>query len=139
MRRSPLLLLPLVLLGLSGCVLVDFSEGQIVAVDHIPDIVPGKTTKKEVLDWFGAPQGLADASFFENYLVDQELAPGPVVTLPFADVLVYRFTKGTVRGLITIVWNYGRFDIKSDTLTVFFDDKDVVLYYGYRKGTDDLF
>ena len=134
-------LVPLALLcvfGLAGCLIVDFSEGQTVAVDQLAKIVPGTTTKKEILDWFGAPQGLADAQFLENYLVDQELAPGPVVNVPYADVLVFRFTRGKGKGIITIVWNWFDFHIASDTLIVFFDADDRVLYYGFRKGTDDL-
>lgn len=134
-------LLPLALLCLlcqSGCLVVDFTEGQTVAVDNLAKIVPGTTTKQQILDWFGAPQGIADAQFLENYLINQELAPGPVVNMPYADVLVFRFTHGKGRGIIAIVWNWFELHIASDTLIVFFDADDRVLYYGFRKGTDDL-
>ncbi|HXZ84739.1 MAG TPA: hypothetical protein VEI82_04540 [Myxococcota bacterium] len=134
----PLLLLSCVCLCLAGCAWVDFSEGQTVALDKIPDIVPGKTTKKEILDWFGAPQSLADAQFFEDYLIDRRLTAGPVLDLPFADVLVFRLTKGQIRGLILILFNWLDVRVASDTLIVFFDENDRVLYYGFRRGTDEL-
>jgi hypothetical protein len=132
--------LPLLLaaLCLSGCIVLDFTEGQTVDGDLVAQIVPGQTTKAQILDWFGAPQGLADASLLESFLADRELWPGPVVDLPFADVLVYRLSKGRFSGLITIVWNRFDFHVGNDTLVVFFDDKDRVSYYGFRKGTDDL-
>jgi hypothetical protein len=125
-------------LALSGCLVVDFSEGQSIATEKMAQIVPGTTTKKDILDWFGSPQGMPDGQFLENYLIDRGLAPGPVVDLPFADVLVYRLTRGKGLGIVTIVWNRFDFHIKSDTLVVFFDANDRVLYYGYRKGTDEL-
>jgi hypothetical protein len=61
-----------------------------------------------------------------------------VVDMPFADVLVYRFTEGRLRGLVTILYNQFRLDVASDTLVVYFDPQDRVLYYGWRKGTDVL-
>ena len=87
------------LLG-TGCVIARYEEGSAVAAEHIPEIVPGQTTKSQILDWFGAPQGLADAALLESFLVDRDLMPGPVVDLPFADVLVYRLTQGKLRGMI---------------------------------------
>jgi hypothetical protein len=122
----------------SGCVIGRYEEGLPVATDRVSSIVVGQTTKKEILDWFGAPSGMADGQLLEAFLADRELTPGPVVDLPFADVLVFRLTKGHVEGLVLIVWN--RFDIHvtNDTLVVFFDANDRVSSYGFRKGTDAL-
>jgi hypothetical protein len=61
-----------------------------------------------------------------------------VIDLPFADVLVYRFTEGRLRGIVMVLFNHVRLDVASDTLIVYFDDQDRVLYYGWRKGTDVL-
>jgi len=109
-----------------------------VAAERIAEIVPGVTTKTEILAWFGAPQGLADAQLLESFLVDRELMPGPVVDMPFADVLVYRLTQGNVRGLVLILYNQFDIHIASDTLVVFFDAQDRVTQFGFRKGTDAL-
>ena len=135
-----MLLRSILILGLcaAGCVIGRYEEGSRVAADRIPEIVPGKTTKAEILAWFGAPQGLADAQLLESFLVDRELVPGPVVDLPFADVLVYRLTRGRVRGMILVLYNQFDIDIASDTLVVFFDGEDHVTNFGFRKGTDAL-
>jgi hypothetical protein len=58
--------------------------------------------------------------------------------MPFADVLVYRFIEGRLRGVVMILYNDIRLDVASDTLLVYFDEQDRVLYHGWRKGTDVL-
>ena len=138
--RALVLLRSIVLLSLlgTGCVIARYEEGSAVAADHIRDIVPGQTTKSQILDWFGAPQGLADAALLESFLVDRDLMPGPVVDLPFADVLVYRLTQGKLRGMILVLYNQFDIHIASDTLVVFFDGEGKVTQYGYKRGTDAL-
>jgi hypothetical protein len=121
-----------------GCVIGRYEEGSPVAAERVAEIVPGVTTKTDILAWFGAPQGMADAQLLESFLVDRELMPGPVVDLPFADVLVYRLTRGKVRGMILVLYNQFDIDIASDTLVVFFDGQDRVTHFGYRNGTDAL-
>jgi hypothetical protein len=121
-----------------GCVIGRYSEGETIATEQIPRIVPGQTTKTEILAWFGSPQSFADATFIEKFLSEQELDPGTVMDLPFADVFVYRITEGRLRGYVMILYNYIRLDVASDTLVVFFDRQDLVLYYGWRNGTDVL-
>lgn len=135
MRLGLLLLLSLFA---AGCVIGRYEEGLPVATDKIPRIVPGQTTKAEILDWFGAPSGLADAQLLESFLADRELMPGPVVDLPFADVLVFRLTRGRLEGVVLILFNMVDFKVASDTLVVFFDANDRVSQYGFRKGTDEL-
>jgi len=55
----PLLALLLVALGSTpACVIGRYSEGEAIAADRIPEIVPGETTKRQILDWFGSPQSL---------------------------------------------------------------------------------
>ena len=138
MTRPVLDLLLVAVALLPACVVGRYSEGETIADEQIPRIVPGETTKREILDWFGSPERGSDSAFVEKYLADQELVPTPVLDLPFADVLVYRFTEGRLRGLVMVVFNHVRLDVASDTLIVYFDDQDRVLYYGWRKGTDAL-
>jgi hypothetical protein len=122
----------------SGCFIFHYEEGPPVAIEKIPSIVVGQTTKKEILEWFGAPSGMADAQMLEAFLADRELTPGPVVDLPFADVLVFRMTRGKGRVLLLLLWNWVEFRVAHDTLVVFFDANDRVSSYGFRKGTDAL-
>jgi len=133
-KTAALVLLSLVCLP--GCLIGRYEEGFPVADEKVPSIVVGQTTKKEILDWFGAPSGMADAQMLEAFLADRELTPGPVVDLPFADVLVFRMTHGRVKGLVLIVWNRLDVTVTNDTLVVFFDPNDRVSSYGFRKGSD---
>lgn len=136
-RAVPTLLL-VALSFTPACVIGRYSEGDAIAAEQIPRIVVGQTTKREILEWFGSPQNFVESSFLEQYLADQELTPEAVMGLPYADVLVYRLTKGRLRGIVLILFNHIRLDVASDSLIVFFDDQDRVLYYGWRKGTDAL-
>jgi hypothetical protein len=76
MTRLASALLLAALAAASGCVIGRYSEGQTIAADQIPRIVAGQTTKAEILDWFGAPQSYADATFLEEYMSERELVPG---------------------------------------------------------------
>jgi hypothetical protein len=121
-----------------GCVIGRYTEGEVIKADQIPRIVLGETTKAEILDWFGSPQSFTEANFIEKFLADEDLSPGAITNLPYADVFVYRLTKGRLRGYVLVLFNHIRLDVASDSLIVFFDEEDRVLYYGWRKGTDVL-
>ena len=126
-------------LACTGCVITHYVEGLPIATEQIPRIVVGQTTKAEILDWFGAPSGMTDGQLLEDFLVDRELTPGPVVDQPFADVLAFRLTRGEVRGFVTILLiNYFDIHVTQDLLVVFFDKSDRVSAFGYRRGTDAL-
>lgn len=138
MTRLARVLLLASLAATSGCVVGRYSEGERIAADQIPRIVPGQTTKAEILEWFGSPQSFPDATFIERFLSDQEFIPGAVTDLPYADVFVYRITEGRLRGYVLLLYNEIHLDVASDTLVVFFDGQDRVLYDGWRMGTDVL-
>jgi hypothetical protein len=138
MTRLAAVLLLASLAAIPGCVIGRYTEGEAIAVDQIPRIVLGETTKTEILDWFGSPQSFTEANFIEKFLSDENLSPGEITNLPYADVFVYRLTKGRLRGYVLVLFNHIRLDVASDTLVVFFDEEDRVLYYGWRKGTDVL-
>jgi hypothetical protein len=126
-------------LACTGCVIAHYKEGLPIPADQIPRIVIGQTTKSEILEWFGAPSGMTDGQLLEDFLVDRELTPGPVVDQPFADVLAFRLTRGEVRGFVTIILiNYFDIHVTQDLLVVFFDETDRVSSYGYRRGTNAL-
>lgn len=126
-------------LACCGCLNIRFSEGSPLPRERVALIKPGETTKAEVLAWFGAPQGFSDASALERLVIDANFEPETVLDLPFADALVFRFTAGSGSGyLIPPVFINVELRVLSDTLVVFFDDSDRVLYYGIKEETDDL-
>jgi hypothetical protein len=122
----------------SGCVHGRYSEGQPLELSQLERVKPGETTKSEILQWFGSPQSYADPTLLEEAQTQLGLTLGPVVDLPYADVLVYRATEGRLRAIVLLLFNHIDLRVASDTLVFFFDDQDRVLYYGVREGTRAL-
>jgi hypothetical protein len=126
-------------LACSGCLSIRYAEGSPLPRERISLIKPGETTKAEVLAWFGAPQGFSDASALERLIRDLDFEPRTVLDLPFADALVFRFTAGAGSGyLLPPVFVKVELRVLSDTLVIFFDEDDRVLYYGIKEETDEL-
>jgi hypothetical protein len=122
----------------AGCFSIEVVAGNQVPAERIPQIQPGQTTKAEVLDWFGAPEDYTDPSGLRRVLDDGVMLPEDVLSLPYADVLVFETTRGRVKGVLMILFNWFEVKVASDRLVVFFDDQDRVLYYGYRAAADAL-
>jgi hypothetical protein len=122
----------------AGCVSMKVVSGNQVPNERVAEIEPGETTKAEVLDWFGAPKDYTDPSGLRRVLDDGIAIPEDVLALPYADVLVFETTHGRVKGLLLILFNWLDVHVTTDRLVIFFDDQDRVLYYGYRKGSDEL-
>jgi hypothetical protein len=121
----------------TGCFTIEVTAGNQVPAERVPEIEVGKTTKAEILDWFGAPEDYTDPSGLRRVLDDGVVLPEDVVALPYADVLVYETTHGRVKGLLLFLFNWFDVHVTSDRLVVFFDDQDHVLYYGFRQGFDE--
>lgn len=137
--NRPLLLLLIVAAAFgSACVNARLVDGNSVPEERIQQIRSGETTKRDVLDWFGAPESFTDPSAVRRLLEDSEMLPEDVLQLPFADVLVFELTRMRVRGLFLLLYNHVDIRSASDRLIIFFDENDRVLYYGWRRGTDVL-
>jgi hypothetical protein len=124
------------LLG-SGCFSIEVTAGNQVPTERVPQIQLGKTTKAEILDWFGAPEDYTDPSGLRRVLDDGVVLPEDVLALPYADVLVFETTHGRAKGVLLLFFNWFDVHVASDRLVVFFDDQDRVLYYGFRRGFDE--
>jgi hypothetical protein len=120
-------------LGATGCIRVNATMGNEIPQDRVAQIVPGQTTKADVLRWFGAPAEYTDGEIFARLSDLGEYAYEDLAALPFSDMLVYEIYDGQWRGLITILFNWSEFRIVRDRLVVFFDENDVVLYYGVTR------
>lgn len=121
----------------TGCFTIEVTAGNQVPTERVPQIEVGKTTKAEILDWFGAPEDYTDPSGLRRMLDDGVVLPEDVLAFPYADVLVYETTHGRAKGLLLFLFNWFDIHVTSDRLVVFFDDQDRVLYYGFRKGFDE--
>lgn len=140
-RRSAALvplLLGALLLGLgSGCVLARYHEGNRLPTERVERIEPGVTTKAQILDWFGPPQNYGEDSLIERMIVDGAPPEGSWAPERLQNVLAYEFHEGRARGVLLFLFNYMELRVHSDRLVVFFDEEDVVRYFGVERGVGD--
>jgi hypothetical protein len=137
-RIAPALALVCLASLCSGCFTLEVTAGNKVSADRVALIQPGVTTKPEILDWFGAPEDYTDPSGLRRIFASGVAVPEDVLQLPYADILVFELTRGELRGVLLVLFNWFEVHVANDRLVVFFDDQDRVLYYGYRSGADAL-
>lgn len=140
MPRAPALALLLgallAALALPGCVVARYREGNRLPLDRVEDIEPGVTTRAEILEWFGPPQGYSDASLIERVLVDDEPPEGTRRPARLDDVLAYELHEGRARGVLLFLFNYLELRVESNRLVLFFDEADRVRYFGVERGLE---
>ena len=122
---------------LGGCLLGNVKEGSTISEEMISRIKPGETTKKDIIEWFGPPQSYISPGVFNQILREFDVSREPPLYYSFANILSYQHTRGDVRGLFFILFNYVEADIRTDHLVVFIDDSDRVKYYGFKKGISE--
>lgn len=132
-RRAHALAVALALaLGGSGCVSFSGDFGTPIAVEHLPRIRDGVTTRAEIIAWFGPPSAFYNPSFLDVITEDAEdiLAPAPVLN----DVFTYRYLENDTTIFFVPIF-YARVDAaaRGETLTVFFDEEGRVKYHAYRR------
>lgn len=132
-RRLAIALLLGLALGALGCFRIGVTAGHEIPQSEVERIVPGQTTRADILRMFGAPAEASDGQIFARLFDAGEISADDLAALPFADLLVYEIADGNARVLFTFLFNWARVDIERDRLTVFFDEKDVVLYYGLTR------
>lgn len=126
-----------IILSLGGCLLGNVKEGPNISEEMLSRIKLGETTKKEIIEWFGPPQNYISPGVFNQVLREFDVSKEPPLYYSFANILSYQHTKGNMRGLFLILFNYVEADIRTDHLVVFIDDNDRVKYYGFKKGTSE--
>jgi len=123
---------------LASCVIGRYYEGPQISEEKLKEIKPGVTTKAEIISWFGPPQNYISPTVFNEILREMDVTREPLTNYPFANVLSYQYNRSNVRAIILLLFNFIDAKVKSDHLVIFLDDKEKVIYYGFRKGTDDL-
>jgi hypothetical protein len=126
-----------IILFIGGCLLGNVKEGPKISEEMISRIKLGETTKQEIIEWFGPPQNYISPGVFNQVLREFDVSKEPPLYYSFANILSYQHTKGDVRGLFLILFNYVEADIKTDHLVVFIDDNERVKYYGFKKGISE--
>lgn len=117
----------------TGCIRVGVTAGREIPQSDVDAIVPGVTTRAQILETFGAPTEYSDGAIFAALVQEGALAAEDVVALPYADLLVFEILEGKGRALLLILFNYLQITAERDRLVVFFDEDDTVLYYGFTR------
>jgi len=124
---------------LASCWIGRYYDGPKIREEKIREIKPGVTTRAEIVAWFGPPQNYLSPAIFNEILRQVDLTRDePLTNYPFANIASYQYMRGNARLIITILFNFVEWDVKSDHLVIFFDDQEKVKYYGFHKGTDEL-
>jgi outer membrane protein assembly factor BamE (lipoprotein component of BamABCDE complex) len=124
----------LALVALSGCVLGRTRDESPIDQDKVAKIVPGQSTKKDVVDLLGAPSSVHDRVGFRMGERGAGAAAPPVlldnVRSPLDHSYTYEYTDTKSQSLYLLVVSFTNQETKHDRVTVFFDEKGVVTHVG---------
>lgn len=134
MRRS--LVLVLATLVLPGCILGRVRDEVPLDPDKVAKIVPGQSTKKDVVELLGAPTYVNDRI---GLRLLGKAAPGAGNTGPLIDELIhspldhsytYEYTDTKSFALYLLIVSFTNQETKRDKVVVFFDEKGTVSHLG---------
>ena len=124
--KKVVLLATLVFSGLflTGCFISphSFTQGKPIADNKVEKIVKGKTTKEEVINWFGVPTTIIKKGDKTATEGTTAAAPSPNIALPY-------FAQGvqsTPSGEVSSEQMFSLFSSKNKI-----KEADVIYYYGY--------
>ena len=126
-------LLPVLLL--SGCLYVSASGAFGSALDPqvVARIVPGETTKSEVLALLGPPEEYLRSEVLESLGDDHTRVAGAVALGNRAqDAFTYKHDNFSGSGNMLLLYNRFKGHVESDLLVVFFDREDRVREIAFR-------
>lgn len=116
-KRILIGIMVIIVAAVAGCtVLGKTKEYQPFDPEGLKEIVPGKTTAREVTRLFGAPVEVIKLSNGNAYFYKRAV------------------TKGTALWLFLIT--LGNFDTKYDRLVFFFNSEDILTHYGVSLNAD---
>lgn len=131
-------LLPALLL--SGCLYVSASGVLGSALDPavVAKIVPGETSKGQVLDLLGPPEEFVRSEVLAALGDETARLSGAVALGNRAqDAFTYQRDTLTARGSVLLLYNHVRAQTESDLLVIFFDREDLVREVSFRKASGE--
>lgn len=111
---------------LTGCFVGRVYEGAELNLQKIEEVVQGKTSKDEVISWFGPPKTFTRPILLEEVAESFRLAQPQKQGTIFHEVFTYEYKRGNMFILLLFLYNYIELDIKSDYLVFFFNEKGTV-------------
>ncbi len=131
-------LLPALLL--SGCLYVSAagSFGSYLEPAAVSQIVPGETTKGQVLDLLGPPEEFLRSEVLGSLGDDVSRVSGAVALGNRAqDAFTYQLDTLSAWASMLIFYNHVRGQIETDLLVIFFDEEDRVREVSFRTVSRD--
>jgi hypothetical protein len=128
-------LLPVLLL--SGCLYVSASGafGSVLDPEVVARIVPGETTKSEVLALLGPPEEYLRSEVLESLGDEHTRVAGAVALGNRAqDAFTYKYDDFSGSGNVFLLYNRFSGRVESDLLVVFFDREDRVREIAFRSA-----
>lgn len=120
---------------LSGCLYVSASGsyGPVLDPEIIGSIVPGTTTRREVLEWLGPPEEFLRSEVIES-LGDETTRVSGAIALGNRAQDAFTYQHDDFKGSGNVFLFYNRFHarVESDVLVVFFDGQDRVREVSFR-------
>jgi len=135
LRRQIALLAISVSWLVSGCLVVSASGsfGPVLDPSVVARIVPGETTKREVLSWLGPPEEFVRSEVVESLADETTRVTGAIAVGNRAqDAFSWQRDRLVGRGHVLLVYNTIEADVESDVLVVFFDEQDRVREVAFR-------
>jgi hypothetical protein len=120
-------------LALAGCITARYEEGNAVPWERVSWIEPGRTTRSQILDWFGAPRNFASSTALSSFLESRGLEASDYAKYPFTDVFAYECARGQLSGFTAILYTRLRLELERDLLVILFDERDTVTHVGTRR------
>lgn len=122
---------------LSGCLMVNASGSFGPKLDPavIAKIVPGETSKREVLALLGPPEEFLRSEVVES-LADETTRVSGAISLGNRAQNAFSWQRDQLLGQGNVLLVYNRFvaEVQSDVLVVFFDEEDRVREVSFRGG-----
>lgn len=135
-RSLPLLAVAILLtLPLSGCLYISTSGSFGPRLDPavIARIIPGKTTKLEVLQWLGPPEEFLRSEVLESLADDTTRVTGAIALGNRAqDAFTWQHDRLEGHGIVLLLYNRYEAEVESDLLLVLFDEEDRVREVSFR-------
>lgn len=133
-----LCLLPALLLP--GCLYVSASGsfGSHLDPALVARILPGETTKGQVLELFGPPEEFLRSEVLGSLGDDAARVSGAVALGNRAqDAFTYQLDRLSARASLWLFYNHVRGQIETDLLVIFFDEEDLVRELSFRAASRD--
>jgi hypothetical protein len=145
MSRKGSVLAVLALAFLPGCIFSRVRDEVPLDQEKIQKIVPGQSTKKDVVELLGAPNYVNDRLAFR--VVSPRTPQAGYYAAPLVDELVrspldhsytYEYTDTKSFSLYLLVVSFTNQETKRDRVTVFVDGKGVVSHMGVTLNSKDV-